>query len=521
MRGTLTLLLIFASAAGAAPLAQDTPPRAPVNPQEARAFAQQVIGIVHQVAGAYVRQVPRHELFYAALSGLYESAGLPVPEDLRAELGEKIKDPASSADMDLEMAVQRMADSEALLNVIARERQRVGNPPAFQGPGALRSCLEALTRSLDPYCAVIDHREMRRTQGEQIHLGTGIELAGDGPAGVLIKAVAPGSPAQRAGLRPGDQITHLFGKPVAEHPAGAIALHVGDRRMEPPGSAAVPIVAVESPEITVLPVGKDETRRLKLERAEYRPETVSGVQRCDGDTWDHMLDAQRKIAYIRVGALEHGTAEDVQQALTRLKADGMRGLILDLRWCPGGFLTEAIWIARLFLEKGIIATVESRRPQDQQVYKADADGAFLNFPIVVLVNTETMGGAELIAAALQDNKRATVAGQRSFGKGSVQTVLTLPYPEMGLKLTSGSFLRPSGKGLNRFPDSRPADDWGVRPEPGQETRLSSDLSSQLKDWYLLHTLRPGGSAEALPLDDPEKDPQRQQALMALRAKLGE
>jgi carboxyl-terminal processing protease len=285
------------------------------------------------------------------------------------------------------------------------------------------------------------------------------------------------------------------------------------------GEAAVPTVAVQNPDITVRAPGKSEPRTFKLERAEYRPETVFGVRRREGGAWDHMIDPERKIGYIRVGALEHGTAEDVQQALTRLMADQMRGVILDLRWSPGGFLNEAIWIARLFLQKGVIATVESRRAQDEQVYKADADGAFLDMPVIVLVNSETMGGAELIAAALEDNQRGVIAGQRSFGKGSVQTVLTLPYPEMGLKLTSGSFLRPSGKGLHRFPDNKHADDWGVRSEPGLEMRLSGDLSTQLREWYLIHALRPVQSDEALPLDDPEKDPQRQQALLAMRARV--
>ncbi len=88
-----------------------------------------------------------------------------------------------------------------------------------------------------------------------------------------------------------------------------------------------------------------------------------------------------------------------------------------------------------------------------------------------------------------------------------------------MKLTTGTFLRPNGKNLHRFPDSKETEDWGVRPDPGLEMRLSADLSRQLKQWWLWQTLRPGPSTEALPLDDPENDPQRQTALAALLQQL--
>src|SRR5262249_54703093 len=147
-------------------------------------------------------------------------------------------------------------------------------------------------------------------------------------------------------------------------------------------------------------------------------------------------------------------------------------------------------------------------------------------PVLVLVNGETSGGAELIAAALQDNSRAKVAGQRTVGKGSIQTVVGIAVPDAGLKLTTGTFVRPSGKNLHRFADSTaepdlPAgrrrrqvgDDWGVRPDV--DLRTSAALAKLLKEWWLLQTLRPGPSNEALPLDDPTADPQRLAAVEEL------
>ncbi len=112
-----------------------------------------------------------------------------------------------------------------------------------------------------------------------------------------------------------------------------------------------------------------------------------------------------------------------------------------------------------------------------------------------------------------------MAGQRTLGKASVQSAKALRVPNLGLNLTSGTFVRPSGKNLNRFPDSRRIDDWGVLPDPKLEFRVSADFSRQLREWYQLQTLRPGSSTEALPLDDPAADPQRHAAWMALVEKI--
>ena len=121
--------------------------------------------------------------------------------------------------------------------------------------------------------------------------------------------------------------------------------------------------------------------------------------------------------------------------------------------------------------------------------------------MIVLVNGETTGGGELIAAALQDHKRAVVAGQRTRGKGSIQTPTRVPLladggridGDLHLKLTNGAFLRPSGKGLTRYADSKPTDDWGVSPDPNLEFRVSNELSGRLKDWWNQQSMRPGTS----------------------------
>jgi carboxyl-terminal processing protease len=162
---------------------------------------------------------------------------------------------------------------------------------------------------------------------------------------------------------------------------------------------------------------------------------------------------------------------------------------------------------------------------------AQGTGGYIQFPMIVLVDEETSGGAELIAAVLQDNHRALIAGRRTRGKASVQILIPLssrgnapqrlavPLPDLSLKLTTGYMVRPSGRSLHRFAQSRLRDDWGVRPDPGFEIRLSPELSKHLKESWQLQDLRPGTSAEALPLDDPLADPQRQAAFQRLREML--
>src|SRR5262249_5897190 len=155
-----------------------------------------------------------------------------------------------------------------------------------------------------------------------------------------------------------------------------------------------------------------------------------------------------------------------------------------------------------------IAKTKTRSGQEEE-YAGKRDVNFLEFPVIILINHETMGGAELMAAAMQDNQRAQVAGQRTFGKASIQMVQRFGPPNLPLALKSppGIFLRPSGKNLHRFPDSKASDDWGVRPDSNLEFRVSPDLSKQLREWWLWQTLRPGSSREVLPLDEPMADPQ--------------
>jgi carboxyl-terminal processing protease len=458
-------------------------------------FARQLVGVCSQITDQYVRPVARPELVYTALSGLYEAARLPVPSRLRAE-------------------IDAITSDAELVELIRRGRETIGAAEALQGQNPLVICCQAMARSLDPYSGVVTGEVQRHLVGlEQEGGGIGVELhdcSGHGP--LVVKTVVPGGPAQRAGLQPDDRITQLDCLPVQDIPPEQAYRLLTQAPIDFTENNATdsPLVAV-----TWERRGLKGPTTASLTRARFRVETVLGVSREDDHSWTYWIDSKQHLAHIRLTSLSKGTSVELQDILARLQAEGLRGLLLDLRWSPGGYLDEAVDVARLFLHDGIIATVKMRTREDI-VHRCTKEGPFTDFPLVVLINAETSGGAELIAAALQDHHRAIVFGQRTLGKASVQTPVHLGVGQLGMKLTSGTFERPSGGPLHRFPDSKDSDEWGVLPDAGKEFRVSAELGKTLKGWWIQQTIRPGSATYRLPLDDPSADPQRQEAVTALQ-----
>jgi C-terminal processing protease CtpA/Prc len=512
-------------------------PRTPEGAERTRSrhFAQQLLGIVDQIADQYVRPVSREALLSAALVGLYEAARIPVPRDLRPRIRRAFRwyerGLTSTAVPGQQAVVATPAGEETLEDLVREVREEVicaqtlqRAQPEEQQRVLVLACCKAMGRILDPYTTVITAAEQQRTFGlDPECYGVGLELNDvSGLAPPTVVAVQMGGPAQRAGLRPGDRITHLGGKPVRRAPPpGLLALR--NQRISATVPPVIPAAGKKPAEprairLTYRRTGSAE-RSVELWPERFRPETVLGVARRDDNTWNYFVDAKARIAHVRITALGRGTADELRGVLSELDERGkLGGLILDLRWCPGGYLNEAVDTADLFLGNGVIARLRSRG-REEQVYRSTAANKPRAFPLVVLVNAETSGGAELITAALQDAGRAGVVGQRTLGKASVQTPLHLGVADVAMKLTSGTFRRPNGKNLHRFPESKPRDDWGVIPEEEGDCRVSADLGRRLCEWWLAQSLRPGGSCERLPLDDPSADPQRQIALALLRQRM--
>jgi len=216
---------------------------------------------------------------------------------------------------------------------------------------------------------------------------------------------------------------------------------------------------------------------IKVKREIVQLETVVGTSRNSDDTWNFMLNPKSNIAYIRIAAFSPETAGQLKRVLDRLKKDGMRGLVLDLRFNPGGLLSSAVEISDLFVEGGVIVSVKNRSGKEERKM-ATRPGTYGGFPMAVLVNRYSASASEVVSACLQDHKRAIVVGERTWGKASVQQVMEL---EGGgaLKLTTSSYHRPNGKNIHRAEDAKENDEWGVTPNEGYLLKLPLEELEQL------------------------------------------
>jgi carboxyl-terminal processing protease len=165
--------------------------------------------------------------------------------------------------------------------------------------------------------------------------------------------------------------------------------------------------------------------------------------------------------------------------MTKLDKEGVKGFILDLRFNPGGLLDSAWKISDLFIDDGLVVTIRPRAGRPIP-FTGEREGSLLNFPMVCLVNGLSASGSEIVAACLQDHKRALILGERSYGKGSVQNIQ--PFEGGDLKLTTATFWRPNGKNINRSSTSGKDDEeWGVMPDKGFEVKLSRKERDDLFD----------------------------------------
>jgi carboxyl-terminal processing protease len=217
--------------------------------------------------------------------------------------------------------------------------------------------------------------------------------------------------------------------------------------------------------------------RFELTRSKVQVETVLGAHRKENDSWDFYIDQANKIAYVRLTQFALNTERDLKAAMRGLEKQGINGLILDLRFNPGGYLDTAVAISDLFVDDGLIVTIRPRETRPRE-YKGRHENSLLNFPLVVLVNGYSASASEILSACIQDHERGIVMGERSYGKGSVQNIMDLSSGD-ALKLTTASFWRPSGKNLHRFPNSKEGDDWGVHSHPAYTLKLSPAERSEL------------------------------------------
>jgi carboxyl-terminal processing protease len=349
----------------------------------------------------------------------------------------------SPADAAAGSLLQQLSAGEAkrLAEVLAQvRREYVDEMPDSK---LLEAAMRGLLAGLDPHSAYLDPREYEelRRGAAGNYPGIGIEVAADNG---FIKVQRPleESPAARAGIRAGDLILRIDGEPVGANVAAAI-----DQMRGPAGSLV---------KLTVRRAAGDELVDVVLERARVEVHSVSGAR----------LD--RRYAYLRIAAFSDTTPADFERTVQRLRREqpDLRGVVIDLRNNPGGVLEAAVAVADAMLEEGNIVVARGRAADAR--FRMDArPGELLGgIDVAVLVNGASASAAEIVAGALKDNGRALLVGRRTYGKGSVQSVIPLP-DGYAIKLTTSRYATPSGAYINERgiapdvalagPDSAPTD----------------------------------------------------------------
>ncbi len=364
----------------------------------------------------------------------------------------------------------------------------------------IQASLKGMLTSLDPhsdYLTPEDYQEMEdQTRGE--YGGLGIEITSEDG---VVKVISPidGTPAAKAGIKPGDYITAVNGQTV-------LGLSVNEAVKQMRGKVG---------ESVTLTIAREKTDPfdLKLTREIITPKSVTW--RAEGD-----------YGYVRLASFNEKATEETKAAIDDLRAKNphLKGLVFDLRSNPGGLLDQAVGVADLFLNGGEVVSQRGRDPRSIERHNATAGVKLGNLPVVVLINSGTASAAEIVAGALQDRHRAELVGLTSFGKGSVQTVIPLRGGLDGaVKVTTARYYTPSGRSIQRTgiePDLEVAETREEATQVANEAFQFSEASFQnaLTADEGKRRVAPHSPAEAPPaaFDEKKGDFQLQRGLDVLK-----
>jgi carboxyl-terminal processing protease len=291
----------------------------------------------------------------------------------------------------------------------------------------VEQAINGMLNGLDPHSSYMDPKSFRdmqvQTRGEFGGLGIEVTME-DG----LVKVVTPidETPAAKAGILANDIITQLDGEQVQ-----GLTLNQAVEKMRGPVNTKI--------KLTIMRKGQEKPIEVSITRDIIRVRSVRS--RVEGDD----------VGFIRISQFNEQTSEGLKKAIsditTQVPKDKLKGYILDLRNNPGGLLDQAISVSDAFLERGEIVSTRGRNAEETQRYSARPGDLTNGKPVIVLVNGGSASASEIVAGALQDHKRATILGTRSFGKGSVQTIIPLGNNNGALRLTTARYYTPSGKSI--------------------------------------------------------------------------
>ena len=357
--------------------------------------------------------------------------------------------------------------------------------------------INGMLHSLDPHSAYLTpelYKELQMdAQGRFGGLGIEITIKNG-----ILTVVSPieDTPAYRAGIKAGDQIIK-----IEEEFTKDLTLIEAVRKMRGPKGSRVTL--------SIKREGVADLVDFAIVRDTIRVQSV------------RTRTLEEGYSYIRLAQFQERTDRDLQKILEQLSAEkaGIKGLVLDLRNNPGGLLTQAVRVADLFLDSGLIVYTDGRLEEQRHKYFARREGSWTEFPLVVLVNGGSASASEIVAGALQDNKRAVILGTRTFGKGSVQTILPLD-DDSALRLTTARYFTPKGHSIQA---TGIAPDIFLENVPAAEAKAEEKKRPNFREENLpghLQNLQEGGKGKPKPQsgeESIENDPQLQRALELLRS----
>ena len=409
--------------------------------------------------------------------------------------------------------IARMDDDYRFFDPLI-EAKAILDKRAVEAPegGALqRAAIGAMVDAVgDPFTVYVPPADSadfaKDLTGEYVGIGAQVTIE-DG----WLTVVTPldGSPALEAGVRAGDRIVEISGQSTF----GQSVDESVDTLSGAPGEKVSIVVEREGERIPI-----------EIVREAINTVQVKGVHRRGENDWQFVIDPSRGIAYVWLTQFTPGCAGELADALESAGAStgGLRGLVLDLRWNPGGVLEEAERLADLFLREGVIVSTRGRTGPES-TSRASEEGTLPEFPIVVMLNELSASASEVLAGALVENGRAVVLGTRSVGKGSVQTVVPLSsQPGAVIKVTERRYYLPSGRSLQREDDSTT---WGVDPTPGFYVPLDRDAARAVVRRKLGEDVIGAETENGAAWDDPDwilarlEDPQLTAAVRAIQARI--
>ena len=429
------------------------------------ADADMVEKAISQLDGHYVKAPDYRKLAQSALRAIQTLAETPQAAGSFPALADPAKKAAFLKEIDgLLKGIDKTdrpdhLDLAMALNGVLRASERtVALPTEVLAVEFTDGFLE----EMDEYSSMIWPHDVddfeKQTMGH--FFGVGIQITKD--PGEPLKVVTPlaGSPAFKAGVRPGDSILTVDGRTTEDINIDKLVRMITGEK----GTKVV---------LRLKRTGRLEPFEITLTREEINIRTVRGWRQKPDGSWDYLIDAPSGIGYMRITQFTEQTPADVDEALTQMTQAGVRSLIVDLRFNPGGLLRASTDVADEFLQSGCLVSTEGRQTRRTDV-NATAGGKYIEGNLVVLVNQTSASAAEILSGAIKDWNRGLIIGQRTYGKGSVQNVIWIRRFRAVLKLTTAFYYLPSGRCLHKQIGAK---DWGV--DPDIEVRLTPQ---QIKHW---------------------------------------